>query len=99
MEPITNLYLTVEEHGLLMPLPGADLVKHRHDVWADGVRFVLDVFAGALAGHMIAEVGADEPAALWAIRPPVWCGREITGEGAYAGASLARFGWPAEPIR
>lgn len=98
VEPITNLYLTAAEYALLAALPGADLVKHRHDIWTDDGRFVLDVFGGTLAGRMIAEVGAEDPAALWAVRPPPWCGREITGEEAYSGAALVRSGWPADPI-
>ena len=98
VEPITNLYLTADEHALLAMLPGADLVKRRHHVSVDGLRFAVDVFEGPLAGRIIAEVEASDPAALRAVRPPAWCGREITGEAAYAGAALARRGWPADPI-
>jgi adenylate cyclase len=98
VEPITNLYLTADEYALLKRLPGDELVKRRHAFRTGSVPCVLDVFGGALAGRMIAEVEAGDLAALWAIRPPDWFGREITGEPAYAGAALARFGWPSDAI-
>lgn len=94
VEPMTNLYLTAEEYALLATLPGTHLIKQRHDVWADAVRYVIDLFKGPLAGRMIAEVELADPTALWALEPPAWCGREITGDAAYAGAALARHGWP-----
>lgn len=95
VEPMTNLYLAADEFALLSALPAADVSKRRWDVWHEGVRFVVDRFDGALAGRMLAEVEATDSEALWAIRPPVWCGREITGEAAFGGAALARDGWPA----
>jgi CYTH domain-containing protein len=94
VEPITNLYLTAAEHAVLAALPGADLVKRRQQVWIGDVRWAVDVFGGGLTGQIIAEVEASDPAALWAVRSPAWCGREITGDPAYAGAALARMGWP-----
>ena len=95
VEPMTNLYLTAAEHALLATLPGDDLVKRRHDVWVGDLRYVVDIFGGALAGRMIAEVEVVDAATLWALTPPAWCGREITGEARYSGAALARSGWPA----
>ena len=94
VEPMTNLYLTADEYALLATLPGASVVKRRRPLWADGVRFVIDRFEGALAGRCIAELERPTSAALWAVAPPIWCGREITGDAAYGGASLARNGWP-----
>lgn len=97
VEPMTNLYLTEAEHALLATLPGAGVVKRRHPVLVDDVRFVIDRFEGRLAGRCIAEVELASVEALWAVTPPPWCGREITGEPAYAGATLAREGWPITP--
>lgn len=94
VEPMTNLYLTPEEHALLASLPGATLVKRRHPVWEGPVRYVVDVFEEPLGGHMIAEVELVHPDALWALQPPSWCGDEITGDAAFSGAALARRGWP-----
>lgn len=84
-EPITNLYLTAEEHATLARLPGARLRKRRYAV--DGVS--LDVFEGALDGLMIAEAEAQSAEAIAARVFPAWCGREITGETRYSGAVLA----------
>ena len=96
VEPMTNLYLTEAEHALLATLPGALIAKRRFDVWVGPVRYVVDRFEGTLAGRVIAEVERPVPDALWSLTPPVWCGREITGDLAYTGAALARTGWPNE---
>lgn len=84
-EPITNLYLTADEHAAFAGLPGAKLRKRRYTV--DGVS--LDVFEGALDGLMIAEAEAESREAIAARVFPAWCGREITGESRYSGAVLA----------
>lgn len=97
VEPMTNLYLTPDEHALLATLPAAMLAKRRHPVMVDGVRFVVDRFEGALTGRSIVEVELASPGAVWAIVRPDWCGREVTGEPAYGGAALARDGWPLTP--
>ena len=94
VEPMTNLYLTPDEHALLATLPAAGLVKRRYPVMVAGLRFVVDRFDGALAGRGIVELELPAPDALWAVTPPAWCGREITGGAAFSGASLARDGWP-----
>lgn len=94
VEPMTNLYLNPEEHAMLATLPGASVSKRRHDIMVDGVRWVIDLFDGALQGRVIAEVELSDANALWALAPPPWCGREITGDPAYSGATLARAGWP-----
>ena len=90
---------TAHEHALLATLPGAILVKRRFDIAVADVRFVVDVFEGALEGRMIAEVERADPVALWAVTPPAWCGAEITGTVAFGGAALARDGWPADAQR
>lgn len=94
VEPMTNLYLTADEHARLAALPGATVVKRRHPVVADDVRFVIDLFKGALAGRRVAEVELPTDAAVWAVAAPPWYGVEITGEPAFGGAALARAGWP-----
>ncbi|MFN3523862.1 MAG: hypothetical protein ACK4YQ_16560 [Phenylobacterium sp.] len=84
-EPIANLYLTAEEHAVLARLPGDALRKRRYTV--DGVS--LDVFEGPLDGLMIAEAEAESHAAIAARAFPPWCGREVTGDRRYSGATLA----------
>lgn len=53
------------------------------------------MFEGALAGLMLAEISADDEAALAAIVAPPWCVVEVTDDAAYAGGTLAIEGWHA----
>lgn len=88
--PMTNIYLDAAEYGALAALRAAMLVKWRHEV---GGGFAIDVFEGALAGLMLAEISADDEAALAAIVAPPWCVVEVTDDAAYAGGTLAIEGW------
>lgn len=90
--PMTNIYLDAAEHAVLASLPAAALVKRRHDV---GGGFAIDVFEGALAGLVLAEVSADDDAALAAAAVPSWCIAEVTDDLRYAGGTLAIEGWHA----
>ena len=81
---------------------GSKLVKRRFGLLLPGGDWVLDVFEGANAPLVIAEVELereDQPVAI-----PPWCVGEITGEGAFSNAALARHPfdqWPSqerEPI-
>ena len=87
--PMTSLYLDAAEYGMLATLPAAVLIKRRHDV-GDG--FAIDIFEGALTGLVLAEVSADNDAALAAVVPPDWCIRDVTDEPVYAGGHLALTG-------
>jgi adenylate cyclase len=82
----------------LWPLTeGRRLVKVRHtspDPDVAGVVFELDVYEGPLGGLVTLEAEfADEDAAR-AWTPPLWAGREVTGEKAYANQTLALHGAP-----
>ena len=88
--PMTNIYLDAAEHAIIAALPGASLTKRRYDA-GDG--FVIDVFEGALSGLVLAEVSADDDAALAAVAVPAWCVVEVTDDPAYAGGTLAIEGW------
>jgi adenylate cyclase len=61
--------------------------KTRHHVVHDGRDWVVDVFAGALAGLVLAEIElaseTDE------ISLPPWLGREVTGDPRFRNAALA----------
>lgn len=81
--PITNLYLTAEEHAALAHLPGARLEKRRFSLPPFGV----DLFADGL---VMAEVEAESRAAVLAIDAPAWATREVTDDPTYSGWSLAR---------
>ncbi|MBU4530502.1 MAG: CYTH domain-containing protein [Hoeflea sp.] len=71
---------------------GRVIEKTRHIIKSDAHVWEVDVFEGALAGLVMAEVemGAeDEAPAL-----PAWLGREVTGDPAWTNAVLATQGWP-----
>jgi CYTH domain-containing protein len=73
------------------------LSKRRHGLDLPGGDWVLDEFCDANAPLMIAEVElerADQPVEL-----PAWCVWEITGDGRFSNAALARrpfASWEAE---
>jgi CYTH domain-containing protein len=60
--------------------------KTRHRVEHGGLTWEIDVFAGDNAGLVVAEVELDDE--HQAIDLPPWAGREVTGDGRYANASL-----------
>jgi CYTH domain-containing protein len=84
-----------DAEALLQQCPEA-VLKWRHGLDLPDGDWVLDVFEADNAPLVIAEVElerADQPVAV-----PPWCVREITGEGAFSNAALARRpfrGWPA----
>jgi len=84
--PMTNLYLTAEEHAVMSVLPGQRVVKRRHKLGA----FVVDVFEGPLDGLVLAECEAANRVAAMAFDIPKWCVREVTSEPEYTGWRLAQ---------
>ncbi len=70
---------------------GGIVDKTRHVVDHNGHAWEVDDFAGANAGLVLAEIELDTDEALeQAVRDaPPWIGREVTGEGRLANASLA----------
>jgi CYTH domain-containing protein len=72
----------------LLELAGTELRKRRYGLDLPGGDWVLDVFEGANAPLVVAEVElecADQPFHL-----PPWCGTELTGRHALSNAALAR---------
>jgi adenylate cyclase len=71
---------------------GAVIEKTRHLVRHRGHVYEVDVFAGALAGLVVAELEteAEVPDEML----PAWLGREVTGQAEFYNASLARHGLP-----
>ena len=65
--------------------------KTRHHLNCPGGDWVVDVFAGANAPLVIAEVERSDPEAPLTIPP--WCGEEITGRGELSNAALAMRPW------
>lgn len=85
--PVTNLYLSADEHAALASLPGRPLRKRRFRI--DDVS--LDVFEGALAGLMICEAEDETREASLDRMFPSWADREVTGDPGFTGGALARL--------
>jgi adenylate cyclase len=74
---------------------GRRIVKTRHLVpLPDGLTAEVDVYDGALAGLLTAEIEFPSEAAGQAFTPPAWLGRELTGDERYANRTLALHGAP-----
>jgi CYTH domain-containing protein len=75
---------------------GARIRKRRHRLPAGGdLQIELDVYAGALAGLIVAEVEFDDPWAAESFEVPHWFSREVTEDSAYKNQRLALEGLPA----
>jgi CYTH domain-containing protein len=71
--------------------------KRRHRIeLGRGALAELDLFDGELAGHRLVEVEFDDELAAGAFVAPEWFGREVTADGRYTNAALARDGWPTD---
>ena len=71
----------VEKRRLLVPLDG-------------GLVAEVDVFEGALAGLVVAEVEFGSAEAAAAFTPPAWFGPDVSGDPGYKNQSLALRGAP-----
>jgi CYTH domain-containing protein len=80
----------------LWPLTeGRRIDKVRHVVpLGDGLTAELDVYEGAHAGLLVAEVEFPSAEASTRYAPPEWLGPEVTGDARYANQSLALDGPP-----
>ncbi len=81
----------------LWPLTeGRRIEKRRYRIPASGGTTIeLDVYAGSLAGLIVAEVEFDSEAAARAFEPPPWFGSEVTEDSRYKNRRLAVEGRPA----
>ncbi len=88
--------LEPERFDALWPLTdGRRVVKTRYLVpLEDGLTAEVDVYEGALAGLVTAEVEFDSEPDSEAFAPPEWLGREVTGDARYANRTLAVSGAP-----
>lgn len=83
--------IPVADGEALLALSSWCLDKRRHGLSLPGGEWVLDVFCGANAPLVIAEVEllhADQEVVV-----PTWCRKEITGLHQFSNASLARQPW------
>jgi len=87
--PITNLYLTEDEHAALSALPARMISKRRYKVPHGGRDFGADVFEGELAGLVLCEAEAGSREAIVALQFPPWATREVTGDPFFTGGHLS----------
>ncbi len=71
---------------LLALSKGALIDKTRHRVDHGGLTWEIDVFAGANAGLVVAEV--ELPSLDWVVEIPDWAGEEVTADPRYYNANL-----------
>ncbi len=83
--------IPVEDALALLELAAWRVSKTRHGLLLPGGDWVLDVFSGANAPLVMAEVEIERAED----RPPIpsWCGREVTGLHQLSNAALARHPW------
>ncbi len=87
--PITNIYLSADEHRILAALSGKRLVKRRHTVTHDARAFSVDVFEGALVGLVLCEAEAESAEAVRSLVFPPWARRDVTEDPFFSGGNLA----------
>jgi adenylate cyclase len=80
----------------LWPLTAGRRIEKRRYVVpaAEGLTIEVDVYAGELAGLVVAEVEFPDDRAADAFRAPDWFGREVTEDPRFKNQSLAREGRP-----
>lgn len=71
---------------------GRVIQKSRHHVRFGGYLYEIDVFAGSLAGLVIAEL--ETPDFVSTNNLPAWLGLEVTDDARYYNARLALAEWP-----
>jgi adenylate cyclase len=92
-----EIELTQQQFTALWPATeGRRVEKVRHVITVDGgLKIELDVYAGDLAGLLVAEVEFATEADASAYEPPAWFALEVTGDGRYQNRSLAAQGLPS----
>ncbi|MEO6126028.1 MAG: CYTH domain-containing protein [Ilumatobacteraceae bacterium] len=87
--------LTIEQgEALWAHTAGRQLSKVRHELPVTGGVAELDVYEGRLRGLLTVEVEFRSEAEANAFWPPPWFGPELTGDGRWTNAALARHGRP-----
>ena len=86
----TTLYLDDAETAALLVLPADALAKTRTLQHWQGLTVAVDVFAGPLAGLVLAEVDLGETGLLLAQGPPMAWLAEVTDDERFTGGHLAR---------
>jgi len=79
-----------EHFNNLWPIVSAtSVIKKRYRIPYNQITIELDIYQGRHRGLRIAEVEFSSKREADSFEPPEWLGREVTGNGRYANASLA----------
>jgi CYTH domain-containing protein len=90
-----EIELTEEQFTLLWPMTDGERVsKQRYEVPVAGHVCELDVFGGALAGLVLAEVEFSSIEESRRFASPDWFAEEVTEDERYKNKNLARHGMP-----
>jgi CYTH domain-containing protein len=90
-----EIELDREEFDELWPLTeGRRLHKRRHLIPHEDLEIEVDVYAGHLAGLVVAEIEFPSEEEARAFDPPEWLGEEVTGDRRYLNETLASEGAP-----
>ena len=87
-EPIVNIYLSIEEYGVLSTLPGHKIKKKRYKHVVSSTVYSIDVFEGDLSGLILCEVEAASEVMLNQIPNPSIAIKEVTGDPKFCGGGL-----------
>lgn len=87
---IVSRWLSEAEYSSLSELPGTPLRKRRHYHRANGFKYCVDVFAGALEGLVLSEVEGENEDELFSIPAPPFATVEVTQDVFFTGGSLCR---------
>ncbi len=87
--------ITEEQFDTMWPATeGKRVQKTRYNIPYDNVVIELDVFEGDNEGYMLAEVEFPSITDADLFVPPVWFGTDVTADGRFGNASIARTGFP-----
>ena len=89
-EPITNLYLSEQEHVALAQLPGDSLVKRRYKHPFEGRIFSIDIHLSPHAGLALCEIEAASVEELLSVQFPPYALSDVSYDERYSGAQLAK---------
>jgi adenylate cyclase len=86
-----EIRLGAKQFAILWPATrGRRLRKTRYEVPWKNLTIEIDIYHGRNGGLMVAEVEFPSHASCRKFKPPVWFGREVTGEKRYSNVRLAR---------
>jgi len=86
-----EIRLGAKQFAILWPATaGRRLRKTRYEIPWKNLIIEIDIYHGRNRGLMVAEVEFPNHASCRKFKPPVWFGREVTGEKRYSNVRLAR---------